>query len=60
MVKVYFETSKDGHTPDGSYSEMVAIFDSEQTYNLCLNLLEKEAERYGMIVTEVVEEENSL
>ena len=38
MVKVYFESS--------SHAELVAKFDNEETYNACLPMLEKEAERH--------------
>lgn len=49
MVKVYFETE--------GYAELVAIFDSEETYMVCLPALEKLAELNGFIyVTESVEE----
>lgn len=46
MVIVYFET------PSKSFSEIVAVFDCDRTYNLCLGALEKEAEIAGMIITE--------
>ena len=50
MVKVYFETD--------SYCELVAIFDSEQTYNACYESLEKLAKDNGFTyVTESVEDE---
>jgi hypothetical protein len=39
MVKVYFET--------GGYAELVAIFDSEDTYNACLPALEKLRKKHG-------------
>jgi hypothetical protein len=39
MVKVYFET--------GGYAELVAIFDSEETYNACLPALEKLRKKHG-------------
>ena len=35
MVKVYFELN------NGKYAELVAIFDDEETYNVCLPALEK-------------------
>lgn len=50
MIKVYFETK---HS-----AELVAVFESEEVYNLCIHALEKEAERRGMILTESVEDEN--
>jgi len=54
MVKVYFET------PKGSYAELVAILDSEETYDICFDALEKEAKKHGMIVTEGVDEETKI
>lgn len=49
MVKVYFETI--------GYAELVAIFDNEETYMVCLSALEKLAELNGFIyVTESIEE----
>lgn len=53
MVKVYFETS--------GYAELVAIFDNEETYMVCLSSLEKLALKNGFdIVTESIEEELSI
>lgn len=52
MVEVYFES--------GSHAELVAIFDNEKTYNICLPALEAEAEKSGMIVTESVQEMTSI
>jgi hypothetical protein len=53
MIKVYFETS--------SYSELVACFDDEQTYNACLLALEKLAKDNGFdSVTESVDDESNL
>lgn len=49
MVKVYFET-------ENGYSELVAIFDSEETYNICFASLEKQASENGFFITESVEE----
>lgn len=49
MVKVYFET------PSGSYAEIVAIFNSEITYDFCIDALKKEAEQMGLIVTESID-----
>jgi hypothetical protein len=49
MVKVYFET--------GSYAELVATFDSEETYDVCFNALEALARENGFgFVTESVED----
>jgi hypothetical protein len=41
MVKVYFETK------NGGYCELVAIFDSEELYLICLPALEKQAKENG-------------
>jgi hypothetical protein len=46
-VKVYMESS--------GYAELVAVFDSEDTYNLCSEALEAAAKARGMILTESVE-----
>ena len=51
MVTVYFET------PNHSYAEKVATFNSEETYISCLKSLEKEAKKHRMVVTESVYEE---
>lgn len=51
MVKVYFET--------GSYSELVAIFDDEETYDACYKSLEKLAKKHNFTyVTESVVEQS--
>lgn len=48
MVKVYFEM-------DGSYAELVAIFDDEDTYMACLPALEKLRKKHGFdLVTESI------
>jgi hypothetical protein len=53
MVRVYFET-------DG-YAELVAIFDSEETYFACSEALETQAKTNGFLyVTESVDEETNL
>jgi hypothetical protein len=41
MVKVYFEMD------NGGYAELVAIFDSEDTYNACLPALERLRKKHG-------------
>ena len=51
MVKVYFETE------NGSISEWVASFDSEDLFIKCLPALEIEAKLSRMIVTESMEGE---
>lgn len=48
MIKVYFESS--------AHAELVATFDSEETYNACLPALLKEAKANRMTVTESVED----
>lgn len=50
MIKVYFETK---HS-----AELIAVFESEEIYNLCVPALEQEAERRGIVLTESVEDEN--
>ena len=50
MVKVYFESR--------FHAELVAIFDTEELYDLCFPVLEKEAKKHRMIVTESIEDEN--
>jgi hypothetical protein len=52
MVKVYFESKV--------HAELVAIFDNESTYLLCLPSLEKEAKKHRMIVTESIDEEKEI
>lgn len=56
MVKVYFETTKDGSTSDGCYAELVGIFRDEETYDVCITALEELARNNRMILTESVEE----
>lgn len=46
MVVVYFET------PNHSYAEIVAVFDSEGLYNACYQALEEKAKKARMVVTE--------
>ena len=53
-IVVYFET------PNLSYSEVVAKFSSEETYNACLPILENLAQRDGFIVTESVKGEPTI
>lgn len=49
MIKVYFESK--------NHAQLVAIFDTDELYNVCLPSLEKEAKKHRMRVTESVEEE---
>ena len=43
MVKVYFET--------GVHAELVAIFDSEETYDACFEALDKLRKKHGFTFT---------
>ena len=53
MVRVYFET-------DG-YSELVAKFDSEDTFFACVEALEDNARKHNFdVVTESIDEEIDL
>jgi hypothetical protein len=52
MIKVYFES--------GSHAELVATFNSEESYMACLPTLEAEAKKSNMFVTESIEEETIL
>jgi hypothetical protein len=53
MVKVYFET--------GGYAELVAIFDSEETYDACLPALEKLRKNHGFdFISESVVDEKEI
>jgi hypothetical protein len=55
MIRVYFENSDGGAS---SYAELVAIFQDEELYSVCLEALEKEAIKRGFdIVTEGIDEE---
>lgn len=56
MIKVYFESTKDGQTSSGSYAELVAVFNSDELYNKCLPALEIAASEADYIVTESVED----
>lgn len=52
MVKVYFEGR--------NCSELVAIFDNDNTYAICAEILECFAKRNGKVLTESVEEDIEL
>lgn len=55
MVKVYFELD------NGKYAELVAIFDNEETYDVCLPALEKLAKKNNFdLVTESIDETTEL
>ncbi|QQV91447.1 hypothetical protein M1M25_gp017 [Tenacibaculum phage Gundel_1] len=47
MIKVYFESR--------NHAELVATFETDELYNLCLPILEAAAGEQGMIVTEKIE-----
>jgi hypothetical protein len=49
MVTVYMESK--------NHSEIVATFQSEELYLKCLNELEKQAKKAGMIITESINED---
>lgn len=49
MVKVYFET-------ENGYSELVAVFDNEETYTVCYPSLQKLAKQNGFFITESVDD----
>lgn len=51
MVKVYFQH------PTNWYRELVAYFDTEETYMICLPALEKLAEEANMVITENIVED---
>ncbi len=46
MIRVYFESK--------NHSELVATFESEELYMVCLPSLEEEAKKHRMIVTESI------
>jgi hypothetical protein len=46
MVKVYYESS--------SHAELVATFETEELYNKCLPILEIDARKHRMVVTESI------
>lgn len=46
MIKIYFET------PNGSYAELVAVVNSEETCAVIMPALEELAKKNRMIVTE--------
>jgi hypothetical protein len=49
MIKVYFESN--------SHAELVATFETEEIYSICLPKLEEKARQSGLKITESVEEE---
>jgi hypothetical protein len=53
MVKVYFETDV--------HAELVAIFDSEETYDACFEALEKLRKKHGFdFISESVVDEKEI
>ena len=55
MVKVYFEMD------NGGYAELVAIFDSEDTYNACLPALERLRKKHGFdFISESVVDDKTI
>ena len=52
MIKVYFESN--------SHAELVATFQSEEVYALCISALENNAKSKGMILTESIEDEENI
>tara|TARA_Y100001973_G_C5200050_1_gene336945 strand:+ start:1446 stop:1619 length:174 start_codon:yes stop_codon:yes gene_type:complete len=45
-VEVYFES--------GKHAELVATFESDEIYKLCVPALEKQAKKWDMFVTESI------
>ena len=53
-IVVYFENESP------AYGEVVATFASDELYNACLPVLETEAKKMNMIVTESVREDEGV
>jgi len=51
MVKVYYTT------PNGGHRELIATFESEALYFLCLPTLKANARENGYIITESIDED---
>ena len=49
MIRVYFESK--------NHAELVAIFDTEEQYAVCIEALEKLADENRMFVTEAINDE---
>ena len=49
MVKVYFESK--------NHAELVAVFDTEEQYDVCIAVLEQLATTNNMILTESINDE---
>lgn len=54
MIKVYFEI------PSSKKSKLVAIFENEDTYMACFNVLEELAHKQGCIITESIDSSQDL
>jgi hypothetical protein len=52
MIRVYFESN--------AHAELVATFESEELYMSCLPTLERLASKQRMIVTETIDEHESI
>ena len=52
MIRVYFESN--------AHAELVATFESEELYMSCLPMLERSASEQRMIVTETIDEHESI
>ncbi len=52
MIRVYFESN--------AHAELVATFESEELYMSCLPTLERLANEQRMIVTETIDEHESI
>ena len=52
MIRVYFESN--------AHAELVATFESEELYIACLPTLEELASKQRMVVTETIDEHESI
>ena len=52
MIRVYFESN--------AHAELVATFESEELYIACLPTLEELASEQRMIITETIDEHESI
>ena len=50
MIKVYFESK--------NHAELVAVFDTDEQYDICSDALEKQATEQNMILTESCNDES--
>lgn len=51
MIRVYFESN--------IHAELIATFESEESYTACLPALEKLASKQGMIVTDHLDDDRT-